>query len=106
MTSPAKQPLAWFGFGSLAVIALATPANANTTPLRELVFTAPDAIADAPTEVLDCTCSQDTSDAFADDEVDVEGELAIENLGCDCAGCRNIVRSMLEASTLRPSELR
>lgn len=103
MTSPSKQALAWFGFSSsLALTVLATPANANPTPLRELVFTAPDAIAEFPAE-FDCTCSQD--EAFFEDE-DIEGELAIENLGCDCAGCRNIVREMLEASALRPDELR
>jgi hypothetical protein len=32
---------------------------------------------------------------------DALGDLAIEQLGCDCAGCRNIVMQMARASQLR-----
>jgi hypothetical protein len=84
--------------GSLVVALLtANPAQANTAPLRELKFVAPGANeiqqVNIPVAVdnLDCGCTQQDSDYSSVNSSDTIGDLAIENMGCDCAGCRNIV---------------
>lgn len=89
------------------VLLVSTSAQANTlTPLpKELVFTAPQA---EPGEVIEASLAQENlSDSeYSDcgcsgynsqeaDFTDEEGDRAIAAFGCDCAGCRYIVRNQL-----------
>ena len=85
--------------GSIALSLLNTNvAEANTR--SEYVFTAPDTnqeLADIPkseTEYpfYDCSCSE--YDAATIEEIDQQGDKAIALYGCDCAGCRRLVRSL------------
>lgn len=92
--------------GSIALILTTNPAQANTS--KEYVFTAPDINSDRLAEAkptsdekysfFDCSCSE--YDAEALEKSEREEELAIERFGCDCAGCRNIVRGTLEDDSL------
>lgn len=96
--------------GSLVLTLLAVnPANANPAPLRELVFEAPvsntlqDAKTPVATEAVDCSCSQDNSQySSLDAASDTVGDMAIDKLGCDCAGCRNTVMRMAQTGQLTP----
>ena len=95
-----KQTLTILGCsGSIALgLLTANAAEANTN--SEYVFTAPDVnqeLADIPQSnaeypFFDCTCSEYDADMI--EEVDREGDKAIARYGCDCAGCRRLVRSM------------
>ena len=84
----------------------ATSVHANVT--SEYVFTAPDInneIADIPASnkdypFFDCSCSE--YDAAAIEQSDREGEQAIELYGCDCAGCRRLVRNLEKPDKLMP----
>lgn len=81
--------------GSVALTLLTT----NSVNAKEYVFTAPEAdsqIADIPERQTDypfADCSCDELDAETAAELDREGDKAIKLFGCDCAGCRNIVRN-------------
>jgi hypothetical protein len=78
-----------------------SPASADSGfSVREYVFTAP-----AGASLEDCGCTFDP--AVDADFTEEEGIRAIERFGCDCAGCRYIVRSeTAEAKNPdRPSEL-
>jgi hypothetical protein len=98
-----KDVLTLLGCSSSVVITLMTvsSAHANNPPVQEYVFTA----ADEATEILtvenpqedlvaetsdwgDCSCNE--TDALTD----AEGERAIATYGCDCAGCRYMVRNL------------
>ena len=85
--------------GSITLSLLAANgAEANTN--KEYVFTAPDVsqeFADIPESKVDypffdCTCSEYNADMI--EQVDREGDEAIALYGCDCAGCRRLVRSL------------
>lgn len=82
---------------SLAITLVATAsAHANQMPPaeREYVFTAPTANLEVFADnspSLDCGCS--TSNDMSTDFTDEEGEQAISLYGCDCAGCRYMVRN-------------
>ena len=81
--------------GSVAL----TLMTANPAAAKEYVFTAPEAeseLANIPERQTDypfADCSCDKLDAETAAELDREGDKAIELFGCDCAGCRNIVRT-------------
>jgi hypothetical protein len=81
--------------GSLAAILMAgTAARANEdSAIREYVFTAsgyPTAETAIDAGAGDCGCSNPSENILFDDEI---GDRAIESLGCDCAGCRFMVRN-------------
>lgn len=85
--------------GSVALtIAGANTARASTP--QEYVFTAPEIaneVADIPRSDTDYPfydCSCDSYDPATAAAVDREGEKAIARYGCDCAGCRNLVRNL------------
>lgn len=84
--------------GSMALTMLgANVAEANTG--REYVFTAPEVASKTPiprsnTDYPFYDCSCDSYDPATIEALDREGEKAIELYGCDCAGCRNMVRNL------------
>jgi hypothetical protein len=91
--------------GSLAVTLLTGhPARANAleSSVREYIFTAPAADVreavrsenSASDRAENCGCRADNP--LETDFTDEEGEQAIAQLGCDCAGCRYIIRSQAE----------
>ncbi|GAB4534126.1 MAG: hypothetical protein Tsb0014_20120 [Pleurocapsa sp.] len=69
-------------------------------PVEEYVFNAPgmeEEMVEIPRSDTDypfyeCDCSN--YDAAAMDKSDREGDKAIDLYGCDCAGCRNLVRNL------------
>lgn len=96
-----KELLTVLGCSGSLAIALATtnPAQANTN--LEYVFTASESenqeLADIPTSETDypwydCTCSEYGESEI--EQLDREGDKAIELYGCDCAGCRNLIRQL------------
>ena len=94
-----KQILTVLGCSSsIALILGGNAASANTT--NEYVFTAPEIeseVADIPKSetdypFYDCSCSEYDADAI--EAIDREGDKAIATYGCDCAGCRRLVRNL------------
>ena len=81
---------------SIALVAL----GAETSHSKEYVFTAPEldsqvvAIpqSDVDYPLIDCSCQEYDAETAA--QLDKEGDKAIELYGCDCAGCRNLVRNI------------
>lgn len=76
----------------LLTLAMGNRVQANESPLRELVFTA----ANAEDITSDCGCRAEGLD-FDLMNSDSMGDEAIARYGCDCAGCRFMVRE--ETST-------
>ena len=82
--------------GSVALSLL----GANSVSAKEYVFTAPEIdsqIAEIPARetdypFVDCSCNEYDPETAA--ELDREGDKAINLYGCDCAGCRNLVRNL------------
>ncbi|MGD1919060.1 MAG: hypothetical protein ACFCAD_09295 [Pleurocapsa sp.] len=82
--------------GSVALSLL----GASSVHAKEYVFTAPEldtSVAEIPQSDEDypffgCSCSAYDAETAA--ELDREGDKAIELYGCDCAGHRNMVRSL------------
>lgn len=82
--------------GSVALSLL----SANSVNAREYVFTAPELdnqIAEIPKSetdypFADCSCNEYDAETAA--KLDRQGDKAIELYGCDCAGCRNLVRNI------------
>lgn len=74
--------------------------GANSVNATEYVFTAPELdneVAEIPASQTDypfADCSCDGYDAETAAELDREGDRAIDLYGCDCAGCRNLVRNL------------
>ena len=74
--------------------------NADSVNAKEYVFTAPEfnsEVAEIPARetdypFVDCSCSEYDAETAA--KMDREGDRAIELYGCDCAGCRNLVRNI------------
>ena len=74
-----------------------------------MFFTAPEIeqeLADIPKNeadypFYDCSCSE--YDAATTEEIDREGEDAIARYGCDCAGCRRLVRNLDKTEKTVPS---
>ncbi|MCC0177324.1 hypothetical protein I4641_10080 [Waterburya agarophytonicola K14] len=73
--------------------------GADAVNAKEYVFTAPELdreISQIPQRETDypfADCSCDEYDAETAAELDREGDKAISLYGCDCAGCRNLVRN-------------
>lgn len=82
--------------GSVALSLL----NADAVNAKEYVFTAPELdsqlakIPESDTDYpfMDCSCSEYDAETAA--EIDRQGDRAIQLYGCDCAGCRNLVRNL------------
>ena len=82
--------------GSVALSLL----SANSVNAREYVFTAlelDNQIAEIPKSetdypFADCSCNEYDAETAA--KLDRQGDKAIELYGCDCAGCRNLVRNV------------
>ena len=72
----------------------------NSVSATEYVFTAPETdqeVAEIPASKTDypfADCSCDGYDAETAAKIDREGDKAVELYGCDCAGCRNLVRNL------------
>ena len=102
-----KQTLTVLGCsGSLALSLLG--GNAAIANTSEYVFSAPieSELADIPKSeadypFYDCSCSE--YDATAVEEVDRQGDKAIDLYGCDCAGCRRLVRNLEKKEKTVPS---
>ena len=83
--------------GSVILTGLSSnPALANQ--VEEYVFNAPDMeelvkIPKSDTDYPFADCSCDSYDAEMIKESDRQGDKAIQLYGCDCAGCRNLVRN-------------
>ncbi len=92
-----KKLLTTLGCSGSVVLSLL---GANAVSAKEYVFTAPEVdnqVADIPASETDypfADCSCDKYDAETAAELDREGDRAIELYGCDCAGCRNLVRNI------------
>ena len=92
-----KKLLTTLGCSGSVVLSLLSADAANA---KEYVFTAPDADeqkAEIPARqtdypLIDCSC--DEYDAETAAKIDRQGDKAIELYGCDCAGCRNLVRNV------------
>jgi hypothetical protein len=105
-----RDVLTYVGCSSSVALLLLAVDPAQADVVREIEFVAPHAWITLNAEERfnvrdplasdrsDCTCSQTNSPEAID--ADAEGALAINVLGCDCAGCRNMVRQMLQANTL------
>ncbi|NJL82935.1 MAG: hypothetical protein HC890_08195 [Chloroflexaceae bacterium] len=78
--------------GSVAIALMAAqPALANVPASPEFVFAAPGYENYEVTEAFDCGCSGDAS-AQAAKWAEEEAQ-AIAKFGCDCAGCRQLIRN-------------
>ena len=94
--------------GSVILTGLST-SSAVANPAEEYVFNAPameEEIVEIPRSetdypFFDCSCER--YDAEAMEKSDREGAQAIDLYGCDCAGCRYLVRNLnsQEELTLR-----
>jgi hypothetical protein len=92
-----KKLLTVLGCSSSVALTLLTTNSANA---KEYVFTAPESdnqTAQIPERKTDypfaeCGCNEIDPEAAA--EIDKEGDKAIQLYGCDCAGCRNLVRNL------------
>ena len=87
--------------GSIALSIL----GADAVNAKEYVFTAPEVdnstaqIPQSQTDypLIDCSCQEYDAETAA--ELDRQGDKAIELYGCDCAGCRNLVRNTEPSDT-------
>ena len=79
--------------GCSASLTWAFPAHS-----QELVFTATDESLPEDVTQFDCGCSSDQEAAIL---LDKEGDQAIATYGCDCAGCRYLLRT--ESQTAQKS---
>ena len=92
-----KKLLTVLGCSSSVALSLV---SANSVNAKEYVFTAPQSdrqvsnIPERQTDYPFADCSCDEYDAETAAELDREGDKAIDLYGCDCAGCRNMVRSL------------
>lgn len=95
-----KKLLSVLGCSSSLAVSLVSSNSASANPVREYVFNAPevqDEIVEIPASDTDYPfydCSCDSYDPAAIEQSDREGDKAIELYGCDCAGCRNLVRNL------------
>lgn len=101
-----RQILTVLGCSSSIALTLLGGDVARANTANEYVFTAPDiesAIPRSETDYpfFDCSCSE--YDAATVEEMDREGDKAIAVYGCDCAGCRRLVRSLDKNEKTQPS---
>jgi hypothetical protein len=95
-----KKLLTVLGCSSSVAMTLLSGGAAEAKPTREYVFKAPgieDEFVKVPARetdypFYDCSCSE--YDPAAMEASDRQGDRAISLYGCDCAGCRNLVRSL------------
>lgn len=91
-----KQLLTTLGCSGSIIFSLL---GANSASATEYVFTAPESnnqMAEIPARETDypfVDCSCDEYDAETAAKLDQEGDRAINLYGCDCSGCRNMVRN-------------
>ncbi len=108
-----KELLTVLGCSSSIALTLLTSNSARANSAKEYVFKAStnnntpgNVIESAPARSeaeypwYDCSCSEYSSEAM--ENIDREGEKAIALYGCDCAGCRNLVRNLDENQNLIP----
>lgn len=108
-----KELLTVLGCSSSIALTLLATNSAQANSSKEYVFRAPnnnseqkDVIVSAPARAeaeypwYDCSCSEYNPEAI--EKIDREGEKAISLYGCDCAGCRNLVRNFDENQNLIP----
>lgn len=104
-----KEVLSWLGCSSSLTLSLLVTgtANAETQPMREIVFAAPNAVTEiAVTDSSeDCLCSSNVGDSPLGSSIDLVGDRAIARYGCDCAGCRNLATQVMFNTDLRGLEL-
>lgn len=92
-----KRLLTTLGCSGSVVLSLL---GTNAASAKEYTFTAPEVdnqMAEIPASDTDypfADCSCDEYDAETAAEIDREGDRAVELYGCDCAGCRNLVRNI------------
>ena len=92
-----KKLLTTLGCSGSVVLSLL---NADSANAKEYIFTAPEPnnqVAEIPQRetdypFIDCSCAEYDAETAA--RLDREGDRAIELYGCDCAGCRNLVRNI------------
>ena len=95
-----RKLLTVLGCSSSVALTLLSSNPAEANPEREYVFDAPEMeteIVEVPYSetdypFYDCSCSE--YNAAEIEEMDREGDKAIDLYGCDCAGCRNLVRNL------------
>ncbi|MBE9170644.1 hypothetical protein IQ238_25045 [Pleurocapsales cyanobacterium LEGE 06147] len=106
-----KELLTVLGCSSSLAITLLASNSAQANSSKEYVFRAPtnnsqqrDLVKSTRVEAeypwYDCSCSEYNPEAI--EKIDREGEKAISLYGCDCAGCRNLVRNLNENQNLIP----
>jgi hypothetical protein len=106
-----KELLTVLGCSSSLAITLLASNSAQANSAKEYVFKAPtnngkqgEVVESAGVETeypwYDCSCSEYNPEAI--EKIDREGEKAISLYGCDCAGCRNLVRNLDENQNLIP----
>lgn len=96
-----KKLLTTLGCSGSVVLSLL---SSNSVNAKEYIFTAPEAdnqLAEIPQRetdypLIDCSCNEYDAETAA--QLDREGDQAIELYGCDCAGCRNLVRNIDQSS--------
>jgi hypothetical protein len=82
--------------GHAAQAEIVSPDNSvSASPIYAGYVAAPEAQASLDASVSQSGCS--CQDALMNADSDEVGELAIDQLGCDCAGCRNTVMRMAQA---------
>ena len=102
-----KQILTVLGYSGSIALGLLSGDVARANTANEYVFTAPEleesAIPRSETDYpfYDCSCSE--YDAATAEQMDREGDRAIDLYGCDCAGCRRLVRSLDKTEKTKPS---
>jgi hypothetical protein len=89
-----KNILTILGCSSSLALALLNTNSANANPsnsdYKEYVFKAPQ-----PNQIQVDRQQEDNLSSYSSDELeDKEGEIAIDRYGCDCSGCRNLVRNI------------
>lgn len=110
-----KELLTVLGCSSSVALTLLVSNSAQANSSKEYVFRAPtnnseqnseqrNVIKSASVEAeypwYDCSCSEYNPEAI--EKIDREGEKAISLYGCDCAGCRNLVRNLNDNQNLIP----
>lgn len=93
--------------GSIALSML----GADAVNAKEYIFTAPEAssptaqIPESKTDYpfIDCSCQEYDAETAA--KLDKEGDKAIQLYGCDCAGCRNMVKNIESPNAMESQKI-
>ncbi|AFZ34170.1 hypothetical protein Sta7437_0569 [Stanieria cyanosphaera PCC 7437] len=100
-----KELLTVLGCSSSLALALMTANSAEANNAKEYVFTAPNlnnlpVASETDYPFYDCSCSEYNQADI--NRIDRQGDQAINLFGCDCAGCRNLVRNLEETPQSAP----